>query len=75
MSEIEPGPPCEEIKTIIVLPEQIFDAREVEVMKRIDNEELDCPQCGALLGGSKIVDNIYQGVMLFCLECGFTEYG
>jgi hypothetical protein len=61
------------VKSITVRPEQVLTEAEAQLMQKIDREELPCPRCASPLTGEKFVSEVYTGVMVECLKCGFRE--
>lgn len=71
MSETEPS----EVKSVTVRPEQVLTEAEAELMQKIDRGEMLCPRCERPLTGEKFVSEIYTGLIIECLNCGFRELG
>ena len=55
-------------------PEDILTTPEAELLQAADRREQLCPRCGQPLAADMVVNEIYQGVILSCLDgCGFRE--
>ena len=66
-----------EVKRIVVNPEDIFTPQEMRVLELATREALICPRakCGTVLQADKVVvEGLYNGLVLSCPGCGFREF-
>jgi hypothetical protein len=55
-------------------PEDILTTGEAEIQQLADRGHLPCPRCSNALSAQKVVYEVYEGVVLTCLEgCGWRE--
>jgi hypothetical protein len=69
MPETKPEP-------VLVEPraEDILTTMEAEIQQLADRGQLPCPRCGQTLSAEKVVCNVYEGILLSCLNgCGWRE--
>ena len=68
--------PETETESVIVepRPEDILTPMEAEIQQLADRGELLCPRCDQTLSAEKVVCEVYEGVVLTCLNgCGWRE--
>jgi hypothetical protein len=69
MPEIEP-----ESVLVEPRPEDILTPMEAEIQQLADRGGLPCPRCSNALSAQKVVCEVYEGVVLTCLNgCGWRE--
>jgi hypothetical protein len=69
MPEIETEPGLVEPR-----PEDILTTAEAEIQQLADRGQLPCPRCDKTLSAEKVVCEVYEGVVLSCLNgCGWRE--
>jgi hypothetical protein len=69
MPQTEPEPVLVEPRT-----EDILTIVEAEIQQLADRGELPCPRCDQTLSAEKVVCDVYEGILLTCLDgCGWRE--
>ena len=55
-------------------PEDILTTAEAKIQQLADRGQLPCPRCDQTLSAEKVVCDVYEGILLTCLNgCGWRE--